>query len=141
MALYTPEQLDDMIWYFAHPYTVKDKDGKNVHVGEQANFQQACMKTGELMKRGYMVYSPIAHTHPVHAISPEFIKNDEYKLWVKLDELIIEKTKFSGIILAPNWETSSGCKAERKEFEKKKLQVLLYEHLMLEPVLYDVGYH
>lgn len=141
MVLYTPEQLEDMLWYFAHPYTVKDKDGRENHQGEHANFIQACTKTSELIKRGFNVYSPIAHTHPVHIIEPQFIKNEEYKLWVRLDNLIIDKTNFKGIILAPRWETSGGCNGEREKFEKRNLQVLLYNDIIKDqPILYDVSH-
>ncbi len=140
MALFTPEQLEDMLWYFAHPYTVRGEDGKSKHAGEHANFLQACVKTSELMKRGFNVYSPIAHTHPVHIIDPQFIKNDEYKLWIRLDNLVIAKTAFSGIILAQRWETSSGCKGEKEKFEARNLPVLLYEDVIREqPILYDVN--
>jgi hypothetical protein len=52
MMIYAPEQLEDMLWYFAHPYTVKDKEGKTKYAGEQANFVQACVKTSELIKEG-----------------------------------------------------------------------------------------
>ncbi len=140
MAFYTPEQLEDMLWYFAHPYTVRGEDGESKHAGEHANFLQACVKTSELMKRGFNVYSPIAHTHPVHIIDPQFIKNDEYKLWRNLDNLILGKTNFSGIILPPRWETSKGCREEREEFQKKNLRILLYEDIIREqPILYGVN--
>jgi hypothetical protein len=57
--------------------------------------------------------------------------------------LIIDKTAFNGIILAPRWETSTGCKNEKRKFEDKMgsdLITLLYDEIIREqPVLYDVG--
>ncbi len=54
------------LWYFAHPYTCKDAEGYYVQAGEDANFAICCIRSGELLERGYNIYSPIAHTHPIH---------------------------------------------------------------------------
>lgn len=120
------------LYYFAHPYSVKDTVGNSIHVAEEANFNLACLRTAELLKKGYFVYSPIAHTHPVHIRDPKFISEGEYLLWLKLDNLFIEKTNFRGIILAPGWEKSNGCIGEKKKFEKKNLEVLFYKDIMAE---------
>ncbi len=120
------------LYYFAHPYTVKDKDGRNVFAAEEANFNLCCVRTAELLKRGYYVYSPIAHSHPIHARDPTFLKNGEYNLWVMLNKLIMDKTEFKGIILAPVWEASSGCRDEKERFEKEGLEVLFYKDIVKE---------
>ena len=112
------------LWYFAHPYTQKG----NLK-GEENNFELACIRSNELLKKGYLIYSPIVHSHPLHIRDIEFVKNKEYKLWVDLDNRIIEFTKFKGIILAPNWQTSKGCSAEYILFKKKGLKILFYEDL------------
>ena len=111
------------LWYFAHPYTCKDKDGNYVSLGEEANFRLSCMRAGELLKRGYNVYSPISHTHPIHIATPEFLKNHEHEMWYHLDNEVIKKTDFKGIILAPDWGTSTGCIAEKEliHWTQKKL--------------------
>lgn len=77
-----------------------------------------------------MIYSPIAHTHPIHVREPQFLANNEWELWLQLDELFMKKTEFKGIILAPGWENSTGCKRERKHFEEKGLDILLYDEIM-----------
>jgi len=120
------------LYYFAHPYTVKDKNGNNLHVGEEANFNLCNIRCVELLKRGYNIYSPISMTHPIHIRSPEFLANEEYKLWIKLDDLVIEKTDFKGIILAPNWEESTGCKNEKNIFGEKGLEILFYGDILKE---------
>lgn len=140
MVLYTPEQLEDMLWYFAHKYTVRDKDGKNNHVGEEANFNLSCIRSGDLLKRGFLLYAAIPHTHPIHVRTPEFMENNEYDLWRRLDNKIID-LPFDGIILPPNWEKSKGCREEREEFVKRSRIVLLYEEIMNnQPILYNVGH-
>lgn len=118
------------LYYFAHPYSVKDVNGKNIHSAEEANFNLCCMRALELLKRGYMIYSPIAHTHPIHIRDSDFLRINEYNLWMELDDLVIEKCKFKGLILAPGWELSLGCKHEYEKFKKKKLEILLYENIV-----------
>ena len=124
------------IYYFAHPYTCKDKNGISILQGEEANFNLACVRSNELLKRGYLIYSPIIHSHSMHIKDPEFLKNREYQLWIELDNRTIELTQFKGIILAPSWETSSGCKGEYETFKKKGLEILLYEEVIKEPIIY-----
>ena len=114
------------LWYFAHPYTAPDKRA------ELANFNLCCIRTAKLMKRGYFVYSPICHTHPVHMAWPEFLVNDERELWIALDMLIIKRTDFTGLILAPLWEQSGGCCGEREQFIKDGKPIKLYEDIMKE---------
>lgn len=118
----------DKLYYFAHPYTVKDKKGNNIHAGEEANFNLCCIRSVELLKRGYMIYAPVVHTHPMHIRSPEFLAKSEYELYMKLDGKIGEACK--GIILGPGWHVSSGCKREHEDFKKRGLEVLLYEDIV-----------
>ena len=114
------------LWYFAHIYTATDKRA------ELANFNLCCIRTAKLIKKGYFVYSPICHTHPIHMAWPEFLVNDERELWIKLDMLIIQRTDFTGLILAPLWEKSSGCHGERETFIELGKPIKLYEDIMKE---------
>jgi len=118
------------LWYFAHPYTVMDHEKNFVLEGQEANFKLCCMRSAELIKRGYVIYSPITHTHPIHMSDPEFIKQREYLLWIDLDNEIINATKWKGIILAPKWEESRGCRDEYNMFKSKNLLIKLYEHII-----------
>jgi len=124
------------LYYFAHPYTAKDADGNFVAAAEEANFRLCCMRAGELLKRGYNIYAPIAHTHPIHIATPAFLASHEHEMWYGLDNEVIARTDWTGIILAPGWEKSSGCRAERKQFEARSLPVLLYTDIILEDETY-----
>ena len=117
-------------WYFAHPYTVKDADGRYVPEGEQANFEIANARAAELLKRGYNVYSPISHTHPIHRACPEFLSKHEHELWYRLDQDVLERTRFDGIILAPGWEMSTGCKMEKQWFLDRDLPIKFYREIL-----------
>ena len=120
------------LWYFAHPYTCKDDDGNYVPLAEEANFRLCCMRSGELLKRGYNIYSPIAHTHPIHVATPDFLKRHEHEMWYDLDNQVIAKTDFDGIILAPGWISSAGCRGERRLFDDRGKFVKLYADIMQE---------
>ncbi len=110
------ERSENGFWYFAHPYTVKDADGNYVPEGEDANFRICCYRTGQLLIRGFNVYSPICHTHPVHRASPAMLGRHEHELWYQLDNEFLERCKWDGIILAPGWTQSTGCLMERDWF-------------------------
>lgn len=118
------------LWYFAHPYTCRDKDGNFVPEGEDANFHICNVRASELLLRGYNVYSPISHTHPIHRACPTFLARKEHEMWYQLDNEFIDKTNWSGIILAPGWEKSSGCKAEKERIEARGLPALFYKDIM-----------
>jgi len=118
------------LWYFAHPYTVRDLERNAIPEGQEANFRICCQRSAGLIKRGYMIYSPIAATHPIHIADPDFIRKQEYDLWMQLDGRIMAKTKFKGIILAPGWEKSQGCTDEKNHFESKGLEIKLYEDII-----------
>lgn len=123
-------ELKEGLWYFAHPYTSKDKDGNYVSAAEEANFRLACYRASALMEIGYNVYSPISHTHPIHLASPAFLSRHEHDMWYVLDNHFLANCNFKGIILAPLWETSKGCKAEKRWFEDNQRVVEFYGDLL-----------
>jgi len=118
------------LWYFAHPYTCKDSKGNYVSEGEEANFNLCNIQAAKLIKAGYNIYAPITHTHPIHRASPELLARHEHELWYQLDNEFIDSVMWKGIILAPDWEKSLGCRAEKERFEAKGLQVLLYSDII-----------
>ena len=113
------------LYYFAHPYAVKRADGSHVYTAEEANWRLACVRSAELLRCGYWVFSPVVHTHPMHCVMPESIAQDSFS-WYELDLLMIERTEFDGIILAPGWERSTGCQRERDSCIERGKLVLLY---------------
>lgn len=127
-------KTDKGLWYFAHPYTCRDKSGNFVPEGEDANFNICNFRASRLFLAGYNIYSPISHTHPIHRACPEFLARHEHVLWYQLDFDFINRTDFTGIILAPSWENSSGCIGEKKMFEDKNLPVLFYVDIVKEEI-------
>lgn len=113
-------------FYFGHPYTCKDENGLYVPAGEEANFQLCNQRAARLMEWGYNIYSPISHSHPIHRASPTFLARHEHEAWYLLDLEVIAKTDFDGIILAPLWEGSKGCRLEGEAFENRNLPVKFF---------------
>ena len=106
------------IFYMAHPYT-----GNKL-----ANFLLANSCMAELIKRGYIVHSPITHTYPPSRI----MDFHEWGFWMDYDRVVLENTKWAGLILCPNWEDSRGCCVEKLWFEERNIKVLYYEDLVKE---------
>lgn len=128
------ESISKGFFYFASPYTVKDQHGNFVPEGEEANFNLCNYRSGRLLLAGYNIYSPISHTHPIHRATPEFLQRHEHTMWYELDLDFIEKTNFDGIILAPNWEESAGCRLEKNWFEQHGKIVLFYANIIEENI-------
>ncbi|KKN66042.1 hypothetical protein LCGC14_0475200 [marine sediment metagenome] len=117
-------------YYFAHPYACRDANGVFVPEGEEANFQLCNQRAARLIELGYNIYSPISHTHPIHRASPVFLARHEHEAWYVLDMEFMAKTNFDGIILAPGWENSKGCKMEKKYFVDKGLIVVELKQIL-----------
>ena len=113
------------LWYFAHPYTVRDAAGRCVLEAEDANYRLCCRRAGYLIRRGYNVFAPICHSHPILCATPA-LRGRGAVLWYVLDNQIIERCDFDGIILAPGWQNSAGCRHERELFKQEGLPVLTF---------------
>ena len=90
--------------YLASPYSDPDPA-----IMEQ-RFDLVCRKAGELMNAGEVVYSPIAHCHPI-AVRVGLPRNWEF--WHKFDREMLRCASEVRILRLPGWETSAGVKAER----------------------------
>ena len=106
-----------MIYYFAHPYSGN----------EEANHQDCCYRTAQLLKQDYLVFSPICHSHHL-----DIFLEWNWEQWLEHCTRIITRINFDGIILAPGWEKSRGCCAEYKLFEAANKPVLYYEDIIKE---------
>jgi hypothetical protein len=119
-------------FYLAHPYTCRHHITHDfIDTGEQANFELANQRAARLFEAGYNIYSPISHTHPIHRASPLFLSRCEHEAWYDLDNEVIDKTQFDGIILSPGWEKSIGCVAEKERFEKRGLKVMTFTEALV----------
>lgn len=91
--------------YLASPYSDPDPAIR------EHRFSMICEKAGELMNEGYIVYSPIAHSHPI-ACQCEL--PTDWNFWEKFDRAFIEWADEVWVYMLPGWIDSRGVKAEIK---------------------------
>jgi len=89
--------------YLATPYTHDDSRVM------QSRFETACEVTARLMQEGHVVFSPIAHSHPI-AISQELPR--DWSFWKKIDEEFIAACEEVWVVRMDGYETSRGVQAE-----------------------------
>jgi hypothetical protein len=95
------------LWYLATPYS-KYPDGI------EAAFIDACKAAGALIKLGWNVYSPIAHTHPIaiHAgIDPL-----DHAIWLPFDDAMMQAAYGILVVRMPGYDKSFGIAHEIKTF-------------------------
>lgn len=89
--------------YLASPYAHKDP------AMMEFRFAKTCQKAGELMKENVVVYSPIAHNHPI-ASRTELPRTWDY--WKKFDLHILKMCEKMLVYRLPGWQESVGVQAE-----------------------------
>lgn len=113
-------------WYFAHPFTGK---GPQKVAIEHANYELCLRRTIELTELGIIVFSPIVNSFPVHYGSPHLLSlpsHDQHEFYMDMDFAIIEHTDFTGIIVAPMWKHSNGCRREHERFKASGKRIAAY---------------
>lgn len=88
--------------YLASPYSDPDPTIR------QARYEEAVRYAARLWAEGKIVFSPIAHSHPIalHGI------DGQWKQWQEFDCTIIRACSEMWILMLPGWEQSRGIAAE-----------------------------
>jgi hypothetical protein len=79
-------------------------------------YKAACKKAAELMMKGYKVFAPIAHSHPIEvfglteAIEEGFAADHDF--WLAQDEAILAKCDKLVVYKMPGWKKSVGIARE-----------------------------
>jgi len=89
--------------YLASPYTHADP------AVMEARFDAVCRAAGALMAAGEMVYSPIAHTHPI-AIRCALPR--DFAFWEAFDKRMISACDSLTVLKLDGWTESHGVKSE-----------------------------
>jgi len=93
----------ERVIYLATPYS--DPDPKVM----ERRFSRACELSAVLMRAGHLVFSPIAHTHPI-AVSGELPRGWEF--WQRYDTAMICNAGLVLVVQMPGWEKSKGIAGE-----------------------------
>jgi hypothetical protein len=92
--------------YLATPYTHLDPN----YV--ERRFVMACEIAGELMKMGYIVFCPIAHTHPIAVANPDMPRFDP-DYWIEFDRFFLAACDIMVIAdIMDGWKESRGIAKE-----------------------------
>lgn len=89
--------------YLASPYSHPDK------TVESLRFGQVCRIAGVLMSRGFIVFSPIAQSHP---IAERCNLPTTWDYWEKFDREFISASSELVVAMMPGWKESKGVTAE-----------------------------
>jgi hypothetical protein len=89
--------------YLASPYSDPSADCR------RRRFEAACQASARLIRGGDMVFSPIAHTHPI-AEAAELPLGWEF--WAEYDRRMLAACDELVILQLPGWAESRGVRAE-----------------------------
>ena len=102
--------------YLATPYSHPDK---NI---ELKRFEAVNKKAAELMQRGYIVFSPVSHSHPINKFTS--IKTD-WEFWKRQDFQFIEWADELWVLEVDGWDNSVGVLAEIERAKKLGMPVIM----------------
>jgi hypothetical protein len=103
-------QLAPSIIYLACPYTDSDR------LLRLWRFEMATAAAATLIKRGYIVFSPITMTHPIDVVLAGSDNTLGSDYWVKFDEAFMSMCSEMVILNIDGWDRSSGIKREIEFF-------------------------
>jgi hypothetical protein len=89
--------------YIASPYSHPDAAVR------QRRFEDACAYTAVRMLQGAVVYSPIAHSHP---ICQRFKLPVDWTFWQHFDRSMIQRADALEVLMLVGWCRSVGVTAE-----------------------------
>lgn len=92
-----------MLIYLASPYSSPN------HEIMEERFKTVCKVAGMLMQKGYLIFCPIAHSHPIAVVGglPR-----EWEYWAEYDRVMITACDEVLVCCIPGWRESAGVTAE-----------------------------
>lgn len=113
------EKLESPLAFALRNFTTLDEDKMikvylacpYYHPGKivmEDRFERVCEKTAELMEMGYVVFSPISHSHRIK----EYVTKDNWKFWRRQDLPLIKWCDEFHILCLEGWKESIGVNEE-----------------------------
>jgi nucleoside 2-deoxyribosyltransferase len=117
--------------YLASPYSHPDPT-----VREQ-RFRAACRLVAAFLRAGMLVFSPIAHSHPL----VEFGLPTDWRFWERYDRAHLERCDEVVVLMLDGWKESAGVQAEVRIARElgKPVRFLGVEEAHGSPTLAHVG--
>lgn len=94
---------DDHLIYLAQPHSHKSAEVRHWR------FEQGCIAAGSMIRSGYMIFSPIAHSHPI-ALSVDL--HAEFAFWERYDKMMISRCQEVWVLTFSGYLESVGVMAE-----------------------------
>ena len=91
--------------YLASPYSHERPEIR------AARYEEICYLAGFFITNGYVIYSPITHTHP---IAIRMGLPTDWNFWKKFDETILFRCEALWIATMKGWINSTGIENEIK---------------------------
>ena len=101
--------------YLAVPYSNPDPEIR------EKRYNAVTRLTGLMSKEGYIVFSPITHSHPVAKMTK---LSGGWGFWSKIDYAFIRACKICVVYMLPGWRQSVGVQAEIKYCEEHGIPVM-----------------
>lgn len=114
----TPPYPKGELFYVACPYSHKDK-AVMVERWEKVNKFAA-----KLMAKGWYIYSPISHTHPI-AVVGDLPRGWDF--WHGYDTCMISRANGLIVFMIDGWKESTGVQAEIKLAKDYQIPVSYYD--------------
>jgi hypothetical protein len=113
MDYMTPEwrSFDDLphsgpgFYYLATPYS-------KYPGGLDAAAEEACRVAGAVIKRGLVVYSPIAHSHAIAHTPGVNLDAASHEIWMRVDEVFVDRSMGLIVVDMDGWRDSKGVGIE-----------------------------
>lgn len=100
--------------YLALPYSHDDEKIR------QVRFRLANRAAARLISDGFVVYSPISHSHPI-AVDGNMQLG--WEGWQKQDLTMLRLCKVLFVLKLPGWQRSAGVQSEIKEAERMRMPI------------------
>lgn len=94
--------------YLASPYTTDN------YWDREERWDRVCEAAAKLMIEGHIVFSPVAHSHPIAQYLPENLVTD-HDFWMKQDIEILLHCSELVVLKLDGWEQSKGVAREIQE--------------------------
>lgn len=99
----TPCATTDGLIYLASPYSHADEAVR------EERFRAVCQASAGLMAQGHLIFSPIAHTHPI-ALAGKL--PTDFRFWRRYDETMLRAAGELWVLMLPGWHVSAGVREE-----------------------------
>jgi hypothetical protein len=100
--------------YLASPYTHSDPRVR------ERRFQEACRASAALLRAGVVVFSPIAHSHPI----ANYGLPTSWEFWERVDREYLARCDLLAVLTLPGWRESIGVQAEVQIAKELGLRII-----------------